>query len=483
MALRYKISILAVVAVLIVLIPLSLIHIRSLARAEEEEIRRRLITSGKVMASVVFTSELGTESEALQYMFMRSALETDRDILFAAVYPGGMKGSIAVLNSERLPRQMSESKWEVIRQFVEEQSDPTVHYVEVKIPQQKKKLLMGYSIAGIDQRRRRRQLQATGWGIALTLLAIAGSVFFARRLTRPIRDLADGMSLVAHGDLNVRLNPQSRDEIGALSQDFNQMVANLQENVMERQRMSHELDIARNIQQGLLPQSEPDIPGLDIAGICLTYAEVGGDYYDYLPLKDGRLAIVIGDVFGHGLASGLLAAEVQGCLHNQVSVNPESAAVLAAVDRAVRSSGDQLMTLCYAVLDPRNEVITVASAGHWSPYHYVAQKGVVEDVHSSTETAPALGAFPTDVYPERRVPWKPGDVLAFYSDGILETLSPDGEMYGEDRFRDALCRHAGGSAQQIRDAILDEVVHLRGEMPQEDDIALVIVKYRLSDQP
>jgi len=213
-----------------------------------------------------------------------------------------------------------------------------------------------------------------------------------------------------------------------------------------------------------------------VAGICLTYAEVGGDYYDYLPLNDGRLAIAIGDVFGHGVSSGLLAAAVQGCLRNQVSINPSAGKVLAAVDRIVRSSGEQLMTLCYAIFEPQNGLVTIASAGHWTPYHYVAQTGAVEEVYPSTAIAPALGTFPTDVYPDYQVSLERSDILAFYSDGILEAANPNKKMYGEERFHDALCRHAGGAAQQIRDAIMDEVNRFRGEAPQEDDIALVIVK-------
>jgi sigma-B regulation protein RsbU (phosphoserine phosphatase) len=188
----------------------------------------------------------------------------------------------------------------------------------------------------------------------------------------------------------------------------------------------------------------------------------------------------MGDVSGHGVHSGLLAAAVQGCLNNQVSVDPAAAAVLAAVDRVVRTSGGQMMTLCYTVLDPLNGLAVVASAGHWSPYHYVARTGTVEEAYPSTAIAPALGAFPTDVYPDHQVTLEPEDILIFYSDGILETINSAREMYGEERFQDALRRHTQGTSQQIRDAILDEVKHFRGEMPQDDDIALVVVKYRPS---
>ena len=483
MALRYKISLLATIAVLVVLIPLSLIYIRALAQAEEEEIQGRLRAIGKLMATELFTSELGAESTARQFIFLQAAQNIDADILFTAVYQSKSKIDIAVFNRERFSKQtwterserLEGSDSELIQQFVEQQSDSTVHYVSVDLPQNRE-LLLGYSIADIERQRQQRQKQAIGWAVGLTVMAVAVSIFFAQRLTRPIRELATGMSRVAHGDLRVRLKRRSRNEIGALTQDFNRMVADLQENVLERQRMSQELDIARRIQQSLLPQSEPEVAGLDVAGICLTYAEVGGDYYDYLSLNDGRLAIAIGDVFGHGVSSGLLAAAVQGCLQNQVNIDPDAGKVLAAVDRVVRSSGEQLMTLCYAVFESQNGLVTIASAGHWPPYHYVAQTGKLEDVYPSDAIAPALGTFPTDVYPDYQISLERGDILAFYSDGIPETANPDEEMYGEERFRDALRRHAGGTARQIRDAILDEVSRFRGEAPQDDDIALVIVK-------
>jgi len=486
MALRYKISLLATVAVLVVLIPLSLIHIRALAQAEEEEIQGRLRAIGKLMATELFTTELGAESTARQYIFLQAAQNIDADILFTAVCQGKSKIDIAVFNPKRFPKPIESSDSELIQQFIERQSDPTVHYVSVALPQNKE-LLLGYSIVDIEKRRQQRQKQAIGWAVGLTVLAVAGSMFFAQRLTRPVRELALGMSRVAHGDLLVRLKRKSRDEIGALTENFNRMVVDLQENVLERRRMSQELDIARRIQQSLLPQSEPEIAGLDVAGICLTYAEVGGDYYDYLPLSDGRLAIAIGDVFGHGVSSGMLAAAVQGCLRNQASIDPDAGKVLAAVDRVVRSSGGQLMTLCYAVFEVLTSpcrrgaggevaIATIASAGHWPPYHYVARTGAVEEVYLSTEIAPALGTFPTEVYPDYQISMEQGDILAFYSDGIPEAANSDEEMYGEERFRDALRRHAGDTAQQIRDAILDEVSRFRGEAPQDDDIALVIVK-------
>jgi len=473
MALRYKISLLTIVAVLVVLIPLSLIHIRSLAEAEVEEIQRRLRSIGNVMATQLFSSELRTESESLQYIFLKKLQERDEDILFAAVYPEG----VAVLNRMLFPGSVKGTEdRDLIDRFVKQKSDPTVEYVSVNLPQNRE-LFFGYSTVGIDQRRRQRQFQAFGWALGLTFLAMIGSIFFARRLTRPIRDLTAGMSRVAGGDLEVRLKRISRDEIGALTRDFNQMVADLQENVLERQRMGHELEIASDIQRKLLPQSEPEVKGLDVAGICLTCSEVGGDYYDYLLLDDGRLAVVIGDVAGHGVPSGLLAAAVQGCLRNQVSIDPSTKVVLAAVDQVVRSSGKQLMTLCYTVIDPRNGLVDTASAGHWSPLHYMERTGAVEDVFPSIGAAPALGTFVIKLYPNHQVSLEPGDVLVFYSDGILEAANPEDEMYGEERLQDALRRHAKGTAQQIRDAILDEVSHFRGEVPQEDDIALVIVKY------
>lgn len=221
MALRYKISLLTIVAVLVVLIPLSLIHIRSLAQAEVEEIQHRLRSIGNVMATQLFSSELRTESESLQYIFLKKLQERDEDILFAAVYPEG----VAVLNRMLFPGSVKGTEdRDLIDRFVKQKSDPTVEYVSINLPQNRE-LFFGYSTVGIDQRRRQRQFQAFGWALGLTFLAMIGSIFFARRLTRPIRDLTAGMSRVAGGDLEVRLERISRDEIGALTRDFNQMVA------------------------------------------------------------------------------------------------------------------------------------------------------------------------------------------------------------------------------------------------------------------
>lgn len=475
MSLRYKISLLAIITVLVVLTPLSIRHIQSLAQAEQKEIRARLTAIGRFMRTELATIELGRNPQARQYMFLQESIRVDSSILFVAVYRGDTEVEHTALNHARLPASRELSEPELIKQLVDGQTYPSVKYVPVPLTQNRE-LLLGYSIAFIEQQRRQRELQAVAWAIGLMAISVIASVFFAQRLTRPIQSLTAGMARIARGDLSIRLESSSRDEIGQLTEHFNQMVADLQENVLERQRMGQELDIAQHIQQSLLPQSEPDIDGLETAGVCLTYAEVGGDYYDYLPLGERRLAVAIGDVFGHGVSSGLLAAAVQGCLRNQVRTNPDPGEVLAAVDRVVRLSGEQLMTLCYTVIDSESGRVTVASAGHWPPYHYVAGKQEIRELHPTDGIAPALGTFPTDHYPAYQTVLEQGDLLVFYSDGILEASNAEKEMYGEDRFREALHQCEGSSATEIRDNLLNDVELFRGKMAQDDDIALVVVR-------
>jgi len=150
MALRYKISILATITMLIVLIPLSLFHIRSLARAEEKEIKGRLEDLGKLMATQLFISEMGPGSKERQIVFLKAAQKVDDDILFIAVQPGNKGEGIAVINREQFAVPIDGSEWELIRQFVEHQTDPSIHYISIKIPKNNQQLLLGYSIANIE---------------------------------------------------------------------------------------------------------------------------------------------------------------------------------------------------------------------------------------------------------------------------------------------------------------------------------------------
>jgi sigma-B regulation protein RsbU (phosphoserine phosphatase) len=244
----------------------------------------------------------------------------------------------------------------------------------------------------------------------------------------------------------------------------------------DRQRMVEEVEYARRIQLSMLPQGAPSVDWMDFAAASLPATEVGGDYYDYFPLPDGRLALVIGDVAGHGVASGLLLSGVRSCLYLLGDEIADPVRILTRLTTMVRRTTDRrtFVTLLCAVIDPARRTLTVSSAGHPPVIlHRAATREVVEVGNG----APPLGTFLEARYEEVREPLAPGDVLLFYTDGLTEARNDQGNLYGTDRLLRTLARAAESrSPRAIRDALLGDLSSFKGDREQEDDTTLVVVR-------
>lgn len=249
----------------------------------------------------------------------------------------------------------------------------------------------------------------------------------------------------------------------------------------ERKRMREEIDTARRIQLSMLPQAPPpDLRWLDVAAASLPATEVGGDYYDYFRLSPQQLALVIGDVAGHGLASGLLLSGVRSCLYLLEQDLAAPVEVLQRLNPMVRRTTDRrtYVTLLCAVLEMDGTVgqLTVASAGHPPALHWCARNRKLDAVG---EGAPPLGTFLDARYRAVGRPLHPGDLLIFYTDGLLEARNAAGVEYGEVRLQRSITRQAGtASAREVRDAILGDLSNFKGDVEQSDDITLVVVRMK-----
>ena len=240
--------------------------------------------------------------------------------------------------------------------------------------------------------------------------------------------------------------------------------------------MREELDDARKIQLSMLPRSTPNLAWLDLASASLPATEVGGDYYDYVPLDAERLAIVVGDVAGHGMASGLVLAAIRGGLHLLRGELARPLEALHRLDRMVHAvaPGRMYVTLQIAILDHRERRVTVVSAGHPPVLHYRARSGAVEElgrpaVPLGTGLDPRLG--------EDSEGLAAGDVLLFYSDGVPEATDVHGEAFGHQRLAAALSRSAiGSSAGEVRGSVLDGVNRFKGDVELADDLTVVVAK-------
>jgi hypothetical protein len=244
----------------------------------------------------------------------------------------------------------------------------------------------------------------------------------------------------------------------------------------DRLRMKQELEYAREIQLSMLPLEAPEVPGLDIAALSLPATEVGGDYYDYFLLDGQRLAVVVGDVTGHGVASGLVLSGVRSGLNLLEDELGAPRLVLDRVNRMLKkiSTPRMLMTLSMAVLDRRAREVVVATAAHPPALRLAAADGTITEIGRGSLP---LGAMASTGYLEDRVAIAPGDVLLLYSDGLVETIDDDEQQYGWGRLHEALMQAADEpSAKAVRDRILRDVWEFKGEAEQVDDVTMVVIR-------
>lgn len=245
--------------------------------------------------------------------------------------------------------------------------------------------------------------------------------------------------------------------------------------IAERERQRVELETARRIQSSILPELPPRLHGVEIAQSYLPASEVGGDFYDVLALEDGRLAVAVGDVAGHGVSSGLVMSMVKSALSVQVTFDPDVAAVFTTLNRMVHQTARKrlLTTLCYLLLDPRRHQIVYASAGHLFPYR-VTPGGKVQALES---IAYPLGVRSYLTVEPRTASLDPGDTLFLCSDGLVEAKSSRSEeLYGFERLEASLARHAERGVEALRDGVLADLARFTGDQPREDDQTLLALR-------
>lgn len=245
--------------------------------------------------------------------------------------------------------------------------------------------------------------------------------------------------------------------------------------IAERERQRVELETARRIQSSILPELPPQLNGVQISHAYLPASEVGGDFYDVLALEDGRLAMAVGDVAGHGVSSGLVMSMAKSALAVQVTFDPEVAQVFRTLNRMVFQTARKrlLATLCYAVLDPARRELLYASAGHLFPYR-IDTAGRVDALES---IAYPLGVRHDLEVLSQKAQLAAGDTLFLFSDGIVEARREGtDEQFGFDRLEQVLSGTAGLSVEGVRDAVLGAVEDFAGTGPQEDDWTVLVLR-------
>jgi serine phosphatase RsbU (regulator of sigma subunit)/catechol 2,3-dioxygenase-like lactoylglutathione lyase family enzyme len=249
-----------------------------------------------------------------------------------------------------------------------------------------------------------------------------------------------------------------------------------EEKLEAERRAAQELEIAKQVQARLFPQSLPRMKTLDYAGICIQARHVGGDYYDFLCLGPERIGLIIGDIAGKGIAGALLMANLQANLRSQFGLaRDEHKVFLQSVNRLFyeNSVDSAYATVFFAEYDGSKRRLRYTNCGHLCGL-LLRRDNTLERLHS---TGTVLGLFKEWESPTMECPFSPGDVLALYTDGVTESFSPEGEEFGEDRLADALRRHCEQPASEIVSAIVTDIQSFSPD-EQYDDITLIVAKCR-----
>jgi PAS domain S-box-containing protein len=270
-----------------------------------------------------------------------------------------------------------------------------------------------------------------------------------------------------------QLNKDLENRVAERTEQLRSAMAKQQEEARERQRIEQELQVARLIQQTLLPKSLPGLPGYDIAAYYQPAREVGGDFYDFLELEDSRLGLVVGDVSGKGVPAALVMAITRTMLHAAYRLgSPEPGEILEQVNNILYPDipPNMFVTCLAAILDSRSGRLQYANAGHDLPYLRHA-----DGVSELRATGMPLGLMPNMSYEQKEIALKPGESVLLYSDGLVEAHNPRREMFGFPRMQRFVGAHPGGAT--LIDCLLAELDSFTGEeWEQEDDIALLTLQ-------
>lgn len=233
---------------------------------------------------------------------------------------------------------------------------------------------------------------------------------------------------------------------------------------------------ARHVQQLLFPQEAPSCPGFDIAGASYPADETGGDYFDYIQAPEGFLDIVIGDVCGHGLGAALLMCSTRAYLRALALARTEIDEVLSLANRALAADMDRghFVTLLYARLDPARSSLSYTSAGHHPGYVMNAAGEVTSTMDS---TGAPLGVIVDGAFPSGpSIDLLSGDLILFFTDGVIEVAAPDGVHFGTDRALQVMRDNRSSCAAELV-AALHEAVRVYTQLASlEDDLSAIIIK-------
>ena len=363
--------------------------------------------------------------------------------------------------------------------------------VPIELRSGNRRVRLGAVYVGVSQRTihsaaraaTRNALVASAAFVVLGLLIGAGLVTIA---VRPVAALVEGAREMGRGNLGYRIRVAGRDELAELAGAMNAMAASLETAAADRaarQRIQQELDLGRTIQGSLIPTRRPDIAGISFGMYYRPALEVGGDYFDFVPLPDGSVALAMADVSGKGLPAALVMTAFRSALRAAAATEASPERLLARLNRLFY--GDlqpgTFIAAWIGALDLTRGVLRHATAGSGNTplLHFRAAEGKVSVVTSKVRCFPiglgAPAAFEARIRSEE-LRLSTGDAVLLFTDGVSEAMSADGREFGVERTAAAMARNASLRADELVRAVADEIAaHSAGAEPS-DDLAIVALR-------
>jgi sigma-B regulation protein RsbU (phosphoserine phosphatase) len=312
--------------------------------------------------------------------------------------------------------------------------------------------------------------------IVFLSLSFLLTVLVSRNLTSPFNEIVQTLKWVRNGRFDKKVQVTSNDEIGYTGDIINEMTDGL----IERERMQQSLHLAREVQQNLLPKSNLKVNGFDIAGKSVYCDETGGDYYDFISIKYNdkqKFGVAIGDVSGHGISSALLMATVRSSLRQRASLPGSIADIISDVNRQlvqdVEDSG-QFMTMFFLALDTESKQLEWVRAGHDPAIIY---DPVSDSFNELSGSGIALGVDGGWIYEDnKKTDLSRGQIIFLSTDGVWEVRNNKGEMLGKEPILNTIRQNSSSDATHIIDSIFDTLDKFIGGVKIDDDITSVVIK-------
>lgn len=332
--------------------------------------------------------------------------------------------------------------------------------------------------------------------LMVQLVAWLIGVSLTRTVTGAVHGLYEGTQRIAKGDFSWRIPVKGRDQLAELGHSFNNMTAQIENLVViakEKERLQSEVEIASEVQNQLFPRSAPAMRTIELVGVCHAARMVSGDYYDYLCLPDGNLAMAFGDVAGKGISAALLMASIQSIMRTQLAAGLErsvaagsissgnvltathvsTSSMVAQLNRQLYASTapEKYATFFFGVYEDETRMLTYTNAGHLQPL--LLRDGNLQLLEV---TGTVVGLFPSILYEEKTVELRAGDLLIAYTDGITEPENAYGEEFGVERLAQTALRYQNSELKEMVAKILEAVTLWSSAPELPDDMTVVIAR-------